>query len=75
VGALLPLVAILLPPEKLRVPVMVLAVLIAPSVAGLLSARLGGGSARLAVTRIVIGGGAGPALTYTIGRLFGTAIS
>ena len=75
VGALLPLVAILLPPERLRVPVTVLAVLIALSVAGFLSARLGGSSARLAVTRIVIGGGAGLALTYTIGKLFGTAIS
>ena len=74
-GALLPLVAILLPPETLRVPVTVMAVLIALSVAGFLSARLGGSSARLAVTRIVIGGGAGLALTYTIGKLFGTAIS
>ena len=74
-GALLPLAAILLPPETLRVPVTVMAVLIALAVAGLLSARLGGSSARLAVTRIVIGGGAGLALTYTIGRLFGTAIS
>lgn len=74
-GALLPLVAILLPPESYRVLVTVVAVLIALAVAGAVSARIGGSSVRLAVTRIVIGGGAGLALTYTIGRLFGTAIS
>ena len=74
-GALLPLVAILLPPESSRVLVTVVAVLIALAVAGAVSARIGGSSVRLAVTRIVVGGGAGLALTYTIGRLFGTAIS
>jgi VIT1/CCC1 family predicted Fe2+/Mn2+ transporter len=74
-GALLPLLAILLPPESARVAVTVVAVLIALAVAGAVSARIGGSSVRQAVTRIVIGGGAGLALTYTIGRLFGTAIS
>jgi VIT1/CCC1 family predicted Fe2+/Mn2+ transporter len=74
-GALLPLVAILLPPESYRVLVTVVAVLIALAIAGAVSARIGGSSVRLAVTRIVVGGGAGLALTYTIGRLFGTAIS
>ena len=74
-GALLPLVAILLPPEGSRVLVTVVAVLIALAVAGAVSALIGGSGVRLAVTRIVIGGGAGLALTYTIGRLFGTAIS
>lgn len=74
-GALLPLVAILMPPESARVPVTVVAVLIALAIAGAVSARIGGSSVRLAVARIVLGGGAGLALTYTIGRLFGTAIS
>jgi len=74
-GAMLPLVAILLPPEVWRVPVTVTAVLTALALAGMISARIGGSNARLAVTRVVIGGAAGLALTYTIGRLFGTAIS
>jgi VIT1/CCC1 family predicted Fe2+/Mn2+ transporter len=74
-GALLPLLAILLPPERARVLVTAVAVLLALAAAGAVSARIGGSSGRLAVTRIVIGGGAGLALTYTIGRLFGTAIS
>ncbi len=73
-GALLPLIAILLPPVPWRVPVTVTAVLIALAVAGVISARLGGSSPRRALIRVVIGGAAGLALTYAIGHLFGTAI-
>jgi VIT1/CCC1 family predicted Fe2+/Mn2+ transporter len=74
-GALLPLLAILLPPQHWRVAVTVVAVLAALAVAGAASARIGGSSARLAVTRVLIGGSAGLALTYTIGHLFGSAVS
>ena len=73
-GALLPLIAILLPPQALRVPVTVLAVLIALAIAGAISARIGDSSARPAVLRVVLGGAAGLALTYAIGHLFGTAL-
>jgi VIT1/CCC1 family predicted Fe2+/Mn2+ transporter len=73
-GALLPLLAILLPPAALRVPVTFAAVLIALGLAGAVSARLGGSSIRRAVLRLVIGGALGLALTYGIGHLFGTAI-
>ncbi len=73
-GALLPLLAILLPPPAWRVPVTFFSVLLALGLAGLLSSRLGGSSKRLAVIRVVLGGAAGLALTYAIGRLFGTAI-
>ena len=73
-GALLPLIAILLPPPALRVPVTIVAVLIALAVAGAAGARIGGSGARQAVIRIVIGGALGLALTYTIGHLFGTAL-
>ncbi|QLL09880.1 VIT1/CCC1 transporter family protein [Mycobacterium vicinigordonae] len=73
-GALLPLLAILLPPATWRVPVTFVAVLIALSLTGALSARLGGASVRRAVTRVVLGGAAGLALTYGVGHLFGAAI-
>lgn len=73
-GALLPLLAILLPPARLRVPVTVVAVLVALGLAGAVSARIGGSDGRRAVLRVVIGGALGLALTYYIGRLFGTAI-
>ena len=73
-GALLPLVAILLPPLHLRVPVTAAVVLAALALAGATSARIGRSSVRLAVARIVLGGSVGLALTYGIGQLFGTAL-
>jgi VIT1/CCC1 family predicted Fe2+/Mn2+ transporter len=74
-GALLPLVAILLPPATWRVPVTFVAVLAALALTGALSARIGGSNPRRAVVRVLIGGAAGLALTYGIGHLSGTAIS
>jgi VIT1/CCC1 family predicted Fe2+/Mn2+ transporter len=73
-GAVLPLLAILLPPATVRVPITFAAVLIALGLAGALSAYLGGSSIRRAVLRLVIGGALGLAFTYGVGRLFGTAI-
>jgi VIT1/CCC1 family predicted Fe2+/Mn2+ transporter len=73
-GALLPLVAILLPPVSIRVWVTVAAVLLALALAGTVSARIGGSSPAKAVARVVVGGAAGLALTWGIGYLFGTAI-
>ena len=73
-GAALPLAAIMLAPESWRVLSTVVIVLIALAIAGVISARLGHSSMRLAVTRIVVGGAAGLAVTYAIGRLFGTAV-
>ena len=73
-GALLPMLAILLPPASLRVPVTFVAVLIALALTGALSARLGGSNVRRAVVRVVVGGALGLAFTYGVGHLFGTAI-
>lgn len=75
VGALLPLLAILLPPAHLRIPVTVAAVLGALALTGALSARIGGSRPGLAVIRVVIGGAAGLAITYAIGHLFGAAVT
>ena len=74
VGAILPLLAILLPPPVWRVPVTVVVVLIALGVAGWTGARIGGGRRVAAVVRVVVGGGLGLAITYLVGHLFGTAI-
>ncbi len=73
-GAILPMLAVLLPPAHLRVVVTFAAVLVALGVAGAISARIGGSSPRTAVVRVVIGGAIGLAFTYGIGHLFGTAI-
>ncbi|MUM34472.1 VIT family protein, partial [Mycolicibacterium sp. CBMA 361] len=64
VGALLPLVAILLPPTTLRVPVTMFAVLLALAITGVVSARLGGASVGKAVARNVIGGALALGATY-----------
>lgn len=73
-GALLPMLAILLPPQGWRVPVTVVAVLVALGIAGAISARIGGSDVRRAVLRVVIGGAVGLAFTYGVGHLFGTAV-
>lgn len=75
VGALLPLVAILLPPITWRVPVTVIAVLAALIVTGAVSAALGGAPKQRAVLRNVIGGGLALVITYAIGHLVGAAIT
>lgn len=73
IGALLPLATVFLP-VSLRVPITVVAVLIALAITGAVSARLGRSNVRRAVLRLVIGGAAGLALTYGIGHLFGTTV-
>jgi VIT1/CCC1 family predicted Fe2+/Mn2+ transporter len=73
VGALLPLLAILLPPGSARVPVCFVAVVIALALTGSVSARLGGASRRPAVLRNVGVGVLAMAVTYGIGTLVGIA--
>ena len=75
IGTVLPLIAILLAPQAWRVPATVLVVLIALGLTGWISARIGGGQARRAVLRVLVGGAAGLALTYAIGHLFGAIVS
>ncbi|KAF0847097.1 VIT1/CCC1 transporter family protein [Nocardia caishijiensis] len=71
-GALLPLLAIVLPPAPWRVPVTFVAVLVALALTGSLSARLGGSARGRAVLRVVIGGALAMAVTYAIGILTDT---
>jgi VIT1/CCC1 family predicted Fe2+/Mn2+ transporter len=74
VGAVLPLLAILLPPPSLRVPITFGAVLIALAITGLISARLGGANPRRAIYRVVIGGALAMAITFGIGHFVGGAV-
>jgi VIT1/CCC1 family predicted Fe2+/Mn2+ transporter len=75
VGALLPLLAIVLPGASARVPVTVVSVVLALAVTGWISARLGDASARKATVRVVTGGLVAMAVTYAIGSLVGTQIA
>jgi VIT1/CCC1 family predicted Fe2+/Mn2+ transporter len=71
VGALLPLLAIILPPSDWRLPVTVVSVLVSLVVTGWASARLGSADARRAVLRNVGGGALAMGVTYGVGVLLG----
>ncbi|MFK0098181.1 VIT family protein [Streptomyces sp. NPDC091040] len=73
VGALLPLLAIVLPPAPARVPVTVLSVLAVLAVTGWWSARLGAAAPGRAVLRNMGGGAVAMAVTYVAGHLLGAA--
>ncbi len=74
VGALLPLLTIVLTPSSIRVPATFVAVLIALVVTGWISARLGQAPMRRAILRNVGGGAIAMGVTYLIGTLFGSAV-
>ena len=71
IGALLPLLAIVLPPQGWRVPVTVVSVLIALVATGWISARMGGAKPGRAILRNVIGGALAMGITYFVGTLVG----
>ena len=75
VGALLPLLTILLLPPSTRIPVTFVAVLIALALTGWVSARLGGADPRRAIGRVVFGGAVAMGVTWAIGHLFGGVIA
>ncbi len=72
-GAVLPMVAITLPPPEWRIPVTFVSVIIALAVTGSLSAYVGDANKMRATTRVVIGGVLAMAITFGIGKLFGVA--
>jgi len=72
IGAILPLLAILLPPEAIRVPVTFVAVLAALAITGATGARIGGSHWLRPTLRVVIGGALALGATFLIGLLLGT---
>lgn len=72
-GALLPLLAILLPGASLRVPVTFVATLVGLALTGAVAAAIGGGSRLRASVRVLVGGTLALGATYLIGSLLGTA--
>jgi VIT1/CCC1 family predicted Fe2+/Mn2+ transporter len=69
-GALLPVLAILLP-AAIRIPVTFVVVLLALAATGTVSAQLGGAPRNRAITRVVVGGALAMIVTFGIGQLFG----
>ena len=73
IGAVLPMLAILLPPASVRVPVTFVAVLVALAITGTISARIGGSPVLRATIRVVLGGAIALAATFLIGSALGTS--
>lgn len=73
-GAAIPFTAILIPSDASRVPVTFIAVLGALVITGALSAKAGGANIPKAIVRVVSGGFLAMAVTYWIGKMFGTTV-
>ena len=71
-GALLPLLTILLLPAALKIPVTFAAVVVALAITGTVSAHLGGSGKLRATVRLVVGGALALLATWAIGSLLGT---
>jgi vacuolar iron transporter family protein len=74
VGAALPLLAVIVAPSAIRIPVTIAATLVALGLTGWAGARLGGAPAPRGVLRVVVWGVAAMALTMFVGRLVGTTV-
>lgn len=74
IGAIIPLIAIILPPASLRISVTFVAVFVALIITGSLSAYVGGSSKTRATVRVVIGGIVAMIITFGVGKLFGTTV-
>jgi VIT1/CCC1 family predicted Fe2+/Mn2+ transporter len=73
VGALLPLLAMVLPSARLRLPITVAAVVVALAACGWGIARMGRAPARPAMLRNVAGGVIAMAVTFAVGKLLGAS--
>lgn len=74
-GAVLPLVAVLVPSASQRIPFTMIAVTVALILTGLISAALGRANRTTAVLRVTIGGLAAMGVTYAIGTLVGHVLT
>jgi VIT1/CCC1 family predicted Fe2+/Mn2+ transporter len=75
VGASLPLLAVVIASEALRIWATLALVLVALVGLGYFGARFGGARAKRPIARVVVGGFIAIAFTMAIGWLFGTAIA
>lgn len=72
--ALVPIVALLLAPAGLRIPVIAACSLVSLAALGAFGAHLGGAPRARAALRVVVGGAFGMALTAAIGHLVGVGV-
>lgn len=74
VGAVLPMLAILLPPPEWRIATTFVAVLVSLAITGWLSAWIGGAPRGRAMLRVVLGGALALVVTWVIGGLLGGVV-
>lgn len=74
VGGLIPFVTIIVSPNDQRIMFTFFAVVIALIFTGYMSAYVGKASRTRAIGRVLLGGILAMVITYTVGRLFGTAV-
>jgi VIT1/CCC1 family predicted Fe2+/Mn2+ transporter len=75
VGALVPIVVVATFAAQAWVPAVVVSALVGLGLLGALGARLGGAPMAPASVRVLLGGTAGMALTWLVGRLFDVSVS
>jgi VIT1/CCC1 family predicted Fe2+/Mn2+ transporter len=73
-GALIPLLSVVLAPHSAHIWVTVAAVMVALIIAGVVSAKISNANRLKATLRVVIGGALAMAVTYGIGHIFGAAL-
>ena len=74
IGALIPMIAIIISPLSLRLPLTFTSVIIALLITGYVSAKIGGAHISQAIIRVVIGGIFAMTVTYFVGKLFGVSV-
>jgi VIT1/CCC1 family predicted Fe2+/Mn2+ transporter len=74
IGALVPLLCVVLASRALRVPACIVVTLISLGALGALGARLGNASLIKGARRVLIGGAAAMALSFVLGHVVGTAV-
>jgi vacuolar iron transporter family protein len=74
IGGVLPIVAIIVFPDSIRVPATFAAVLLALAITGAAGGYLGGSPLLRPTVRVVLGGAIALATTFLVGRLLGTTV-
>jgi VIT1/CCC1 family predicted Fe2+/Mn2+ transporter len=71
-GAIIPIIAIVVAPQAHSLVATFAAVIVALIITGALSANAGGSRKRVAIIRVVLGGIIAMAITFGVGKIFGT---
>ena len=74
-GAVLPMIAITVPPPQWRIPIAFISVAFALVLTGSLSAHAGDANKTRAIIRVVLGGALAMAITFGVGKIFGVAVA